>query len=255
MEIYSESDLCQRFLRDKIVRLKVESVDALMDMHFFIKSAVEKRLGEKVVRLDDIHRHIVPEKLNDFRMAIISTLNADPRFKKSYFSLAEKALAIIVGNEMARQRNINLSIQLPNDESSLLPVHCDTWSGDSPYEVVLWVPFVDCYGTKAMFYCDPQVDAHIQPRIGKYENSEELYRAIENHTKFIECKYGEMLIFTQNVMHGNRVNETDETRWSANCRFKGLFTPYADKKLGEFFEPIALRPATELGMNYDYPRL
>ena len=28
-----------------------------------------------------------------------------------------------------------------------------------------------------------------------------------------------------------------------NCRFKAVFTPYADKQLGEFFEPITLRAA------------
>ena len=35
-----------------------------------------------------------------------------------------------------------------------------------------------------------------------------------------------------------------------NIRFKGLFTPYGDKKLGEFFEPITLKPISKKGMNY-----
>ena len=43
------------------------------------------------------------------------------------------------------------------------------------------------------------------------------------------------------------------TRWSLNCRFKGLFSPYADKRLGEFFEPITLRPASRLGLDYELP--
>ena len=34
---------------------------------------------------------------------------------------------------------------------------------------------------------------------------------------------------------GNIVNKENETRWSLNCRFKGIFTPYNDKKIGEFF--------------------
>jgi len=38
-----------------------------------------------------------------------------------------------------------------------------------------------------------------------------------------------------------------------NCRFKGVFTPYSDKKIGEFFEPIILKPASEYGMNYSLP--
>ena len=48
------------------------------------------------------------------------------------------------------QRKINLSIQLPYDNSSLLPIHSDVWSGCSPF-VVLWVPLVDVYDSKSMF--------------------------------------------------------------------------------------------------------
>ena len=54
-------------------------------------------------------------------------------------------------------------------------------------------------------------------------------------------------------MHGNRINREPETRWSMNCRFKSLFSPYADKRLGEFFEPITIRPATRVGMNHALP--
>ena len=49
------------------------------------------------------------------------------------------------------QKNINLSIQFPNDDSSLLPIHSDVWSGDSPHEINLWIPLVDCYKTKSMY--------------------------------------------------------------------------------------------------------
>ena len=49
------------------------------------------------------------------------------------------------------QKNINLSIQLPNDKSSLLPIHSDVWSGDSPYEINLWIPLVNCFKTKSMY--------------------------------------------------------------------------------------------------------
>jgi hypothetical protein len=54
-------------------------------------------------------------------------------------------------------------------------------------------------------------------------------------------------------MHGNRVNRESTARWSMNVRFKGLFTPYADKRLGEFFEPITLRAATRIGLDYRLP--
>ena len=40
-----------------------------------------------------------------------------------------------------------------------------------------------------------------------------------------------------------------------NCRFKSLFSPYGDKKLGEFFEPISIKPATQIGFNYKIPSI
>ena len=47
---------------------------------------------------------------------------------------------LFCGNELAVQKKINLSIQLPNDSSSILPIHTDVWSGNSPFELVLWIP-------------------------------------------------------------------------------------------------------------------
>ena len=58
------------------------------------------------------------------------------------------------------------------------------------------------------------------------------------------------MLFNQSLPHGNMVNKLDETRWSMNCRFKNLFTPYEDKRIGEFFTPITMRPMTEIGINY-----
>ena len=57
------------------------------------------------------------------------------------------------------------------------------------------------------------------------------------------------------ITRRNRVNLEKETRWSINCRFKGAFTPYGDKKLGEFFEPITLRIASQIGMQYKIPKI
>ena len=106
-----------------------------------------------------------------------------------------------------------------------------------------------------MFLIPPQANAKIQSRLSEFSacSSEDLFAEVEPHLKWIDIRYGEVLLFNQNLMHGNRVNETCETRWSMNCRFKGAFTPYADKTLGEFFEPITLRAASRIGLSYELP--
>ena len=86
-------------------------------------------------------------------------------------------------------------------------------------------------------------------------SSKDLFQKISDQVQWLEVKYGEVLIFNQALPHGNRVNTEKETRWSMNCRFKGVFTPYGDKKLGEFFEPVTLRAASKTGMEYKLPEV
>lgn len=205
--------------------------------------------------LDAIHKKVKVESLNDFRLKMIQALNSRAELRPAYFALARPLLEEIVGNELAMQQRVNLSIQLPADTSSLLPVHADTWSGDSPYEVVVWLPLVDCYGTKAMYLLPPANAADFDANFARLagSSSETIFSAIKDQVKWLEIRSGQVMIFDQSLPHGNRVNEESETRWSMNCRFKGVFTPYGDKRLGEFFEPIVLRAASRRGMNYRLP--
>ena len=54
-------------------------------------------------------------------------------------------------------------------------------------------------------------------------------------------EYGQILAFDQSLPHGYALNQEHDTHWSINCRFKGLHTPYWDKKLGEYFMPITVK--------------
>ena len=47
--------------------------------------------------------------------------------------------------------------------------------------------------------------------------------------KFYKYKIWTGIIFLPYVFHGSEVNKTDETRFSLNIRFKGLFTPSGKK--------------------------
>ncbi len=254
-----ERTLCDSFVKNGIVKIAAEDKRALDRIRDCVVTASASALSlpqpkDHGAFLDTIHQHVTVEKLNAFRLSVFEAMNKEGWFREAYFSVARKTLETLVGNELVMQRRVNISIQLPDDDSSLLPIHSDVWSGDSPYEVVLWVPYSDCYGTKAMYYTHADTDASVQPMLSQHKTAEDLYQAVAKESPFMELSYGEVLIFTQNIMHGNRVNTEKETRWSSNCRFKSALSPYADKKLGEFFEPITLRPTTRLGLRYQLPK-
>jgi len=257
----SEQRLSDEYLRQGYVICPVADHEALD----WIRSQFVRLIGETLGTttggkpedlLNRIHQRVSVEELNAFRLKIIRSFNGIEGFRERYFRVARPYLETLVGNELAMQLQVNLSIQFPGDDSSLLPVHADTWSGDSPFEAVVWLPLVDCYGTKTMYLLPTQQSAELGRQFDKQTScsSEALYQTIKNDVRWLEVRYGEVLIFNQALPHGNRVNKEPETRWTMNCRFKGVFTPYGDKKIGEFFEPITLRAASRTGMAYRLPR-
>ena len=146
---------------------------------------------------------------------------------------------------------------MPKDDSSLLPMHSDVWSGDSPFEGVIWIPLVDCYKTKSMYILPPSKYKKIQRLFLQKQSSssEQIFKKIKKDLQWINIKFGEVMIFNQCLPHGNVINLENQTRWSLNCRFKSVFSPYNDKKVGEFFEPITLKPVSELAINYNLPKI
>ena len=146
--------------------------------------------------LDRIHEKVDAARLNDLRLTVIGGLNAAAWLRPAYYGLARSALAAICGNELAMQRRLNLSIQLPGDESSLLPVHADVWAGDSPFEVVLWVPLVDCHDTKSMFLLPPEPDHAARARWDELggKSTEDLFQAIEADLEWLSVPYGKVVV-------------------------------------------------------------
>ena len=106
--------------------------------------------------LNNIHKYVSVPELNKFRLNIINKINSTKNFRENYYKISKNLIDSVVGNEIAMQLRVSLSIQLPKDDSSLLPVHADTWTGVSPFETVVWLPLVDCYKTKSMYILPPK---------------------------------------------------------------------------------------------------
>ncbi len=263
-DFYTEQEtvFAQTFLKYKYIICAVENNALLHNMRKAIVDIAAKSAGIAVpdddhhdAFLNTFHHQINPAALNDVRLQVIAEMNRLPWFRTAYFNLGKQILFDLVGNELSMQRRVNLSIQFPHDDSSLLPVHADVWSGDSPYEIVMWLPLVNCYETKSMYFTRADFDEATQAQLNRFKNqgAEDLFQAIQDKVEFLNVPFGSALFFSQNVMHGNRINRTDETRWSMNCRFKSILTPYNGKTFGEFFEPITVRPLTRLGLDYRLP--
>jgi sporadic carbohydrate cluster 2OG-Fe(II) oxygenase len=207
--------------------------------------------------LDLLHNYVSVDNLNSFRLHCISVLNNDSYASKLIFANFSSILQSILGTDIAIQKNIGLSIQYPDDASSLLPIHSDVISSDcSPYEFVLWIPLVNCFSTKSMFYLPFNYSDSISNYINiismkNFNSTREFYNYVKDDLSFLSIKPPSAALFSHSLWHGNTINLEKETRVSLNIRVKNLFTPYKGKKLGDFFDIASLSPLSSFLLNLD----
>ncbi len=223
----------------------------------YLKDSCDIDITEK--QLEFLHEKVSVSDINDIRYGFYKHINSlEEDFALRYLNLAKDSVIEVAGSELASNKNVNFSIQMPNDESSVLPLHSDIFSGESPYQVNLWVPLTNANDTNSMFLFNPEFSRYVCKNFSKYEKQgiEGLMDNNVENFSFLTIPYGKVLIFSPTCLHGNIINKTETTRISINCRYKNLFTPYnkakeSEKKLATFYKPITPTAASFIGLNFE----
>lgn len=252
--------IAENFLRDGYAIVDVSASPAFQKTQQTILKEINAFLGTDLKNLEDTHKVLPYEKINDVRLHVYNTLNASPTFTADYFSMFEKALYELLGTELACQNKVNLSIQMPNDPTSTLALHTDTIGGQSQFEVVAWTPFTRAFDTNSMYMFSLADSQEMLMALPQYQTKgmDALLKDWKDKSFVFDQKPGQGIIFSSVLMHGNVMNTTDITRMSMNTRYKALFSPYnaqhsSEKKIGNFYKPLNLSPVTKLALKNKEP--
>ncbi len=188
-------------------------------------------------------------ELNDRRMRLIGEVNTAVDGAELVFRAFESSLGQLLGPDILAQRTTNLVIQQPGDPNPS-ELHRDA-PANSPYEVVVWVPLVDCYGSKSMYLLPREQTrvalARLTERPDDWEGFHEYCLSL---ARGVDVPFGHALIFWSGLLHGSHVNREPETRFSLNVRYKSLFAPSGLKEPFEFFRILRTSPLTHLGLTF-----
>ena len=228
---------------------KVENISFL----YQLKSKINHLIPSN--ELENVHESLSPNEINNFRISCYRELNKIDNWEDQYFSIASTNLTNMLGPDLSIQSKLNLSIQMPNDDSSILDLHTDALSGQSVFELVLWVPLTKAYDTNAMYIFSREKTKEILSDLKSNERigMKNLFIKYKKHAKFLNVNFGECLIFSPTLFHGNVLNQTEITRISINCRFKNLFSHESkngERRLGSFYRVLRTSPVTKLGLSY-----
>jgi sporadic carbohydrate cluster 2OG-Fe(II) oxygenase len=248
----------QSFIDNNYLVFKNENKSCFDLLYDSVSSSLSSKLGVDGLRLNKLHHFIKREDLNSLRLEAFKEVNALHNWESLYYSLAKSALKELIGPDISIQIKLNLSIQMPNDETSLLLLHSDTLSGQSPYELVLWTALTDAYDSNAMYIFSATQSRTLYQKLPLYQHKgmSKLFDDNSVAAKPLNVTRGTCILFSSTLFHGNRLNETNDTRVSLNCRFKALFSPeYSriphERVTGTFYKPLYKSPLTEIGLNYN----
>ena len=242
----------QKLESDGLVILKNLSQDSWDEFNSIIQAELSLILN---LNFENKIQNI--SNLNEKRMQAYKKLNEVSSWERKYASLGYKYLEQLLGPDILIQRKLNLSVQVPFDKTSMLGIHADSLSGQSPFEIVMWTAFTDVFETNGMFYFDRETSKKIFQDMPKFETKglEYLRKKYWKQVKFLKMKPGQIALFTGTIFHGNVVNETNIPRVSINCRFKNLFSPQGetqsiDRGGSIFYKKLTESAVTRIGHEY-----
>lgn len=187
-----------------------------------------------------------PGELNRLRIELIQRITEECNVREVVFKSFEKKLRHLLGPDILAQKGANLVLQPPGDPNPS-ELHRDA-PANSPYELVVWVPMVNCYGTKAMYILNvdntEKAFAYLNANPSDWDGFEKYAKTLSVTP---EVKFGQALIFYTGCLHGSEINGENETRVSLNIRYKNLFSPSGLKNQLQFFSPLRISDVARLG--------
>ncbi len=218
----------------------------------FVCSNIKGKFRNFDGKLDLLHKFIKQKEVNETRFQLFNKINKKFDWERLIRSLCIFELEKMHGRDIVIQSKINLSIQLPNDNSSILPAHTDCASGDSPFQTNIWIPLTDTFKSNSMFIFNEKQSLDYYKNIAKKKSNNIKLRKINN--KFVELKYGQILMFNPALVHGNVINKTNKTRVSLNIRAKSLFSPEPsdrnpDRRFGTYYKKFQISDDTKFAIN------
>ena len=183
------------FKKEGYLIKNTNSIDSLNQIQSFIFNTLNKHSkinffnDSKINFFTKFHKNINKKKLNEIRVSAINDINKKNGFRDLYYEAAKELLDDLVGNEVAMQKKINLSIQIPNDKKSILPMHSDIYAGESPFEVVIWIPMMNVKkSSHSMFITNPRDNIKINKDVTTGGKST-LQKIYQKHKKKLEPKF------------------------------------------------------------------
>ena len=136
----------------------------------------------------------------------------------------------LCGKELFIQRRAHTTINAPGDDQAKQVAHYEMISGISPFAYILWTPLHDLEDDGGAYHIDLKTSLDLM----KKEETNGLVSGPEvlnfmGNKKPPRLKFGQAIIFSPFVIHGNIPFNSELARIACNVRFQSFNKPLLQK--------------------------
>lgn len=236
--------------------LEIENEEEIEIAKGFVSNSITQKKNQNMSSdyiLNNIHiieGNMTDAKANQMTMGIINAFKEKYDMSEVVYRSAKTFIDKILGMDIASQKHPNIVFQYPGS-MRYSELHTDA-PKNSCFELVAWLPLVDCYGTKSFYIIDYNKSIELLQEYREQPGMEwaRFKERCMTEATHLKINYGEVLIFWSGLIHGSLVNESQESRLSFNTRFKQLYAPGGLKDPLIFYKVLQTSPITEFAINY-----
>jgi len=242
------------FETDGFEIVQADDLPALTHLRKQVRDLSFKLLGKTASQVDRdlnfLHEYFESaEAANGFRLKLTTNISEQIDSGQLIYEIFRSHLEPLVGVDVLVQQTPNIVFQ-PPEYPVPTELHRDA-PANSPYEVVVWLPFVDCFRTKSMYVLNRHYSQKAADHFHKNPSDKAGFDEILlDHAELMEVPFGSALIFWSGLFHGSIVNKETESRLSMNIRYKNLFSPMGLKDPLRYFQILKTSPLTKLGLDF-----
>lgn len=174
----------------------------------------------------------------------------------------------LIGSDLHIQQQPFLRIARPGAPQDNIGMHRDTWYGDTPYEISVWIPFTDTDEGNALRVAPgshvwPEEKYPVERFAGGVEKGSLRHslgfihgspKRFAHHvpTVGLPVQVGQAIVFSLALLHGQEVNSSTQTRISMDVRLANSLAPVkmARSRNDSYYERLAVSPVTQTALAY-----
>lgn len=260
-----------QFYQNGWIVLDLPNPDPVIQTRQFLQEALSNHMGKKIP-LEDYHLHIQDEEEHTALQIMMTKMYREKGLGNAVLASQAAFFRNLIGPDLSIQANPYLRITRPHKTQDNIGYHRDTFYGGSPYELSVFVPFVDLTAESSLSVLS---GSHLHPEshypTTQIENPDTAVRkgtqkhqlgflyapkvmdpSINDKMEPIPLKMGQALIFSLSTVHGSLVNAGKISRWSSDMRIMNALAPVDLSARPDYYKPLCYSVVTAAAKQYLY---